>query len=175
MQLDRTRVAIRERNILDLGDLALQVTRDFRRAPRRLRGRHRADGDRESFADRPAGRRGAPSTLCAYIWNMALLLVHRSSRWQPRRRRCFWATRCFSNRRRCGKSCKTLSAIQMAGRCLPDSCFAACCPPGFWPARCRTFDLMPGDFLLPLLALYLVIVRGMRPYINEIMCWSNSR
>jgi hypothetical protein len=168
MQLDRTRVAIRERGMLDICDLALRVTREF--SPPLigmlalgilpfavinwwLIGWMAVDP--------------APSTFGRYVWYM-LLLVYIEAPLATVAATLYLGDAMFLQTPTLSQVGKTLA--RLAGRLFVCQGLIR----GVIPALLLAYTLspaqfLPADFLLPIIALYLVIMRSTRPYINEII------
>lgn len=168
MQLDRTRVAIRERGILDLGDLALQVLRIF--SPRLLGAFAMGILPMALINFLLLARlldEGFPSTFVRYVWNLTLLIFIEAPL-ATAAATVFLGDAMFLEPPTLRSVMKTL--WQFKWRLFVCQLLLR----GVLPAWLLAGTLsregpMPGDFLLPLLALYLLIVRGVRPYVNEIV------
>ena len=168
MQLDRTRVAVRERGILDLGDLALHVTRNFSPPlvgalavgilPMAVLNYWLLQGLLEE---------GLPSTFIRYVWNMALL-VFIEAPLATAAATVFLGDAMFLEPPTLRQVLKTL--WQFKWRLFVCQLLLRGVLPAWILAGTLSRDQpMPGDFLLPLLVLYLLLVRAVRPYINEIV------
>jgi hypothetical protein len=168
MQLDRTRVAIRERGILDLCDLALQVLRIF--SPRLLGAFAIGILPMAVINFLLLSRlldEGFPSTYVRYIWNMTLL-VFIEAPLATAAATVFLGDAMFLEPPTLRSVLKTL--WQFKWRLFACQLLLRGVIPAWVLAGTLSREQpMPGDFLLPLLALYLLTVRGIRPYINEIV------
>ncbi len=168
MQLDRTRVAVRERNILDIGDLALHVIRTF--SPRLLTALAVGVVPLAIINQLLIGsliEEGAPLTFVRYVWNMTLL-VFIEAPLATSAATIFLGDAMFLEPPTMRQIFRVL--WQFKWRIFVCQLLLRGVLPAWILAGTLSTDSpMPGDFLLPLLALYLIFLRALRPYINEIV------
>jgi hypothetical protein len=168
MQLDRTRVAIRERGILDLCDLALHVTKNF--SPQLLAAL--AVGIVPMAVInflllRGLIEEGYPSTFLRYVWNMSML-VFIEAPLATTAATVFLGDAMFLEPPPLRAVLKTVWRFKWR-MFVCQMLLRGVLPAWILAGTLSRDDLMPGDFLLPLMTLYLLLVRAVRPYINEII------
>jgi hypothetical protein len=180
VQLDRTQIAIRERGLSEILDLSLHVLRAYAgplaislligAAPLMLLnhfliGWMAADlGFRESFSAEDYGR------LVRYIWNMILLVLIQAPLMSVFAT-SYLGQAVFLERPRIG------AVVRDVCRMLPQLAWRQVMLRGVGPAclliftldRRSEFDILVEAFLLPALAVYAVLLRAVRPFMNEII------
>jgi hypothetical protein len=168
MQLDRTRVAIRERGILDICDLALQVMRNL--SPRLLGAFF--VGIAPIAVLNYLMLRGLiepeyTSTYVRYIWNMTLL-VFIEAPLATAAATVFLGDAMFLEPPTMRQVLRTLWQFKWR-LFVCQLLLRGVLPAWLFAATLSRDEPMPGDFLLPLMVVYLLIVRAVRPFINEII------
>lgn len=168
MQLDRTRVAIRERGILDICDLALRVMREF--SPPLLGALALGILPLALINWWLIGWMAvdlAPSTFARYVWNM-LLLVYIEAPLATVAATLYLGDAMFLEPPTPRQLLHTLG--RLGGRLLVcQGLIRGVLPALLLALTLSPTEFLPGDFLLPIIAIYLVIIRATRPYINEII------
>jgi len=168
LQLDRTQVAIRERSTLELCDLAMQVVRHF--SPKLLV--MLAVGIVPiALVNRlllgPLIDDLTALTFLRYAWNM-ILLVFIETPLATSAATLFLGDAMFMQPPTLPEVLKNL--WKLSGRLLLcQGLLRGVLPAWLLVATLSPDSAMPGDFLLPLLAMYLLFIRALRPYLNEII------
>lgn len=168
MQLDRTRVAIRERGTLEICDLALHVMRAFSPAllvmlavgivPVMLINRLALGWMTEDLV---------PWTFVRYVWVMSLLVFIQAPL-ATSVATVYLGDAMFLEKPTLRAVLKNLS--KLSGRIFVcQGLLRGVLPAWLLAATLSPFETTPGDVLLPLLAMALFLLRALRPYVSEIV------
>ncbi len=168
MQLDRTKVAIRERSLLEISDLALHVVRRFSPTllimlavgviPMALLNRFLLGW----MVDDLTGW-----TFARYAWNMVLLIFIEAPL-ATAAATMFLGDAMFLQPPTLRQVLANLS--KLSGRLFICQGLLRGVLPAWVLVVTMSPDVpMPGDFLIPMLVFYLLFMRALRPYVNEII------